>query len=187
RLRTLVGIPLAQPIALTTELGDEVPPAVAKRAPDPAGPDTAASLRSTVRQAAEAVQIQEGLLDVVRAQRLPQVVLSGQFGQVAFPREIAPRLSDFRTTASLTIGAEVPIFTGGRIRGEELVARADLREASARYEELLDLAAEDAFIAIEQVEAARAAFDATGGTIEEALRAYAIAELRYREGVASLL
>ena len=187
RLRTLVGIPATQPIALTTELGDEVPPAVAKRAPNPAGPDTVAALRSTVRQAAEAVRIQEGLLEIARAQRRPQVTLTGQFGQVAFPRELVPGPRDFRTTAWLTIGAEVPIFTGGRIRGDEMVARADLQEATARYDELLDLAAEDARAAIDFFEAARAAFEATGGTIEEAQRAYAIAELRYREGVASLL
>ena len=187
RLRTLVGIPATQPIALTTELGDEVPPAVAKRAPNPAGPDTAAVLRSTVRQAAEAVRIQEGLLEIARAQRRPQVTLTGQYGRVAFPQELVPGLRDFRTTAWLTIGAEIPIFTGGRIRGDEAVARADLQEATARYDELLDLAAEDARAAIDLLEAARAAFDATGGTIEEAERAYAIAELRYREGVASLL
>ncbi|HEX7119084.1 MAG TPA: TolC family protein [Longimicrobiales bacterium] len=187
RLRTLVGAPLDRPIALTTPLGDEVPPAVAKRAPDPAGPDTAAELRSTVRQAAENVRIQQGRLEIARSQRRPQVVLSGQLGQVAFPIDAVPRPGDFRTTASLTIGAELPLFTGGRLRGDELVALADVREATARFEELRDLAAEDARVAIDRLNAARAAFDATGGTIQEAERAYAIAELRYREGVASLL
>ncbi|HEY8483809.1 MAG TPA: TolC family protein [Longimicrobiales bacterium] len=187
RLRTLAGLPLDQPIELTTELGDEVPPAITKRAAIPEGPDTAATLRSTVRQAAEAVRIQEGLLRIARSQRLPQVSITGQYGRVAFSRDLIPGWDDFRTTAWLAISADVPIFTGGRLRADEIIARADLREASARFAELTELAAEDAAATLERLSAARAAFEATTGTIREAERAYEIAELRYREGAASLL
>lgn len=188
RLRTLIGAPIDQPLELTTELGDEVPPAVTKRAPNPAGPDTAAALRSTVRQAQEAVRVQENFLRIARSQRLPVVTLTGQFGRAGFlPTDIVVSPGDFRTNAWLSIGAEIPIFTGGRLRGDEMVAQADLREARARLDELRKLAAEDAFVALERLNAARAAFDATNGTILEAERAYEIAELRYAEGVASLL
>lgn len=187
RLRTLIGLPIDQPLELTTPLGAELPEAVARRAPDPAGPDTAASLRSTVRQAAEVVRIQENLVRIARSQRLPTVSLNGQFGQVAFPSVAFPTFTDFRLTSAITIGASIPIFTGGRIRGDIMVAEADLREARARFEDLRDLAAEDAYSSLAQLEAARASYEATGATIAEAERAYEIAELRYREGVASLL
>src|SRR5690606_16316424 len=103
------------------------------------------------------------------------------------PLERLPGPRRFRTTASISVGAQIPIFTGGRIYADELVARADLRESRARLEQLRDFAAEDAFDTIERVNAARATFEATGSTVQEAERAYAIAELRYREGVASLL
>lgn len=187
RLRTLTGLPLDQPIELTTELGDEVPPAITKRAAVPEGPDTAAALRSTVRQAAEAVRIQEGFLRIARSQRLPQVSIAGQYSRIAFSQDLFPDGSDFRTNAWLGISAEVPIFTGGRLRADEVIARADLREATARLGELTELAAEDAAATLERLAAARAAFEATTGTVQEAERAYEIAELRYREGAASLL
>ena len=186
RLRTLIDVPIDQP-RTDDGVGDELPPAVARRAPDPEGMDTAAALRSTVRQAEETVRIQEDLLRIARAQRLPEVTLSGQYGRIAFPSNVFPGLDDFRTTASISVGAQIPIFTGGRIYADELVARADLRESRARLEQLRDFAAEDAFDTIERVNAARATFEATGSTVQEAERAYAIAELRYREGVASLL
>lgn len=187
RLRTLSGLPVAQPLELSTELGDEVPPAVARRSPEVEGPDTVAALRSTVRQAEEEVRVQEDLLRIARAQRLPEVILSGQFGWVAFPSSVFAAFNDFRRAASLSVGASIPIFTGGRIRGDLLIAEADLREARARLDQLRDLAAEDAYSTIAQLDAARAEFAATGATIVEATRAYEIAELRYREGVASLL
>ena len=94
RLRTLIDVPIDQPLELTTELGDELPPAVARRAPDPEGMDTAAALRSTVRQAEETVRIQEDLLRIARAQRLPEVTLSGQYGRIAFPSNVFPGLDD---------------------------------------------------------------------------------------------
>jgi len=187
RLRNLVGLPIDQPLRLTTPLSADLPAAVTRRAPDAAGPDTVASLRSTVRQAEETVRIQENLVRIARSQRLPTVSLSGQFGQVAFPSFAIPSFADFRVTSSLTLGASIPIFTGGRIRGDIMVAEADLREARARLEDLRDLAAEDAYSSLAQLEAARATYEATGATIAEAERAYEIAELRYREGVASLL
>ena len=170
-LRALTGLPLDQPIELTTELGDQVPPAITKRAAVSQGPDTAAALRSTVRQAAEAVRVQEGLLRTARSQRLPQVSITGQYGRIGFSRDPFPDGGDFRTNAWLAISADVPVFTGGRLRADEIVARADLREASARLGELTELAAEDAAATLERLSAARAAFDATTGTVQEAERA----------------
>lgn len=187
RLRTLVGLPVDQPLVLTTELGDAIPGAVARRSPDPEGPDTVAALRSTVRQAEEEVRIREAQLRIARSQRLPNVTLSGQFGQVAFPTTIIPSPSNFTTVSSISVAAEIPIFTGGRLRGDRVVAEADLREARARFDQLLDLAEEEAYSTHARLDAARAAFTATGATIVEASRAYEIAELRYREGIASLL
>lgn len=187
RLRTLVGLPVDQPLELTTPLTSELPEAVTRRAPDPPGPDTAADLRTTIRQAEETVRIQENLLRIARSQRLPTIGLTGIYGQVAFPSGFFPSFDDFRRNSSISVGGSIPIFTGGRIRGDIEIAEADLREARARLEQLRDLAAEEAYSTIAQLEAAQASYDAMSATITEAQRAYEIAELRYREGIASLL
>lgn len=187
RLNTLLDLPQGTPVVLTTALSDEVPAPIVELAARTPAPDTAVDVRAPVQQAAEQVQIGDASLRIARAQRLPDITLSSQVGQVAFPLSATPELSEFRSTFFVALSAELPIFTGGRIRGDEQVAEADLREARAQLEQVRELAALDVRTSLEQLEAARAAWQASTGTVEEAERAYEIAELRYREGVASLL
>jgi outer membrane protein TolC len=187
RLRTLLDLPGAEPIELTTPLDAEPQPAVARRAPDVPGPDTAAALRPPVREAVEAVAIEEARLRIARAQRLPEVSITAQYGRVALPNTTIPSLDDFRPTFWFGVSARVPIFTGGQIRGDEYVAQAAVREARARLDRVRELAVQDARTILALLEAAHAAWVASTGTVEEAERAYAIAELRYQQGVSSLL
>jgi outer membrane protein TolC len=68
-----------------------------------------------------------------------------------------------------------------------MVAEAGLREAEARLQQTRELAALDARQALAQLEEAEAAFQASAGTTEQAARAYAIAEVRFKEGLATQL
>jgi hypothetical protein len=79
----------------------------------------------------------------------------------------------------------VPVFTGGRIRGDILAAQANLREAEATARQVEQLSSLDARLAITQFEQAEAGFAASAGTAEQAARAFGIAEVRFREGVAT--
>ena len=81
----------------------------------------------------------------------------------------------------------MPLFTGGRIKGDQLVAEANLREAQARYDQAREFAALDARVTINDLLEARAAWQASQGTAEQAARAYSIAEVRYREGISTQL
>ena len=81
----------------------------------------------------------------------------------------------------------VPLFTGGRITGDEMVARANLMEARENYQQTKELAALDTRSAIADLEQAIAAWNASAGTAEQASRAYGIAEVRYREGISTQL
>src|SRR6185312_3841111 len=94
-----------------------------------------------------------------------------------------PDWSQFRSNWTVTGGIQVPLFTGGSIHGDELVAEANLRESQARQRQTRQLAALDTRDAVSQLEAAQAQFAASEGTVDQAVKAYQIAEVRYREGI----
>jgi outer membrane protein len=186
RLKQLLDLPVDLPVTLASPLDDAAPVPVARFAADEAllG-DTATASRAVVQQAAEAVRVQENLLTVARAQRLPTVSLFSQYARVGYPQGTLPAWDDFRSNWNVGAQLSVPVFTGGRIRGDELVAQANLVESRARLEQTRELAQLDARTALEQLDAARAEYEATGGTVEQAGRAYQIAEIRYREGLST--
>jgi hypothetical protein len=79
------------------------------------------------------------------------------------------------------------LFTGGRIKGDQMVAEANVREAQARYDQLREFASLDSRVTINNLLQARAAWQASLGTAEQASRAYSIAEVRYKEGISTQL
>ncbi|MDP9203928.1 MAG: TolC family protein, partial [Gemmatimonadota bacterium] len=94
---------------------------------------------------------------------------------------------DFRTNWTVALASQFPLFTGGRIKGEQMVAEANVREAQARYDQLREFASLDSRVTINNLLQARAAWEASLGTTEQASRAYSIAEVRYREGISTQL
>ena len=74
----------------------------------------------------------------------------------------------------------MPILTGGRQRGDEQVARAELEQARLQLRQIEELAALDTRSAWAELLAARAAWEASAGTVQQATRAYEIADVRYR-------
>jgi outer membrane protein TolC len=81
----------------------------------------------------------------------------------------------------------VPLFTGGRLKAGELSAQADLTEARARLQQTRELTELDRATAQQDLEAAQAVWEASAGTVQQAQRAYEIAELRNREGLSTQL
>ncbi|GAC1516439.1 MAG: hypothetical protein NVS1B4_11390 [Gemmatimonadaceae bacterium] len=214
RLKQLLNLPLSATLRLTTELNDrEEAAAVQTARPAPerevralaasataAGSDsilasfpdvavnpgdTASEARAPVREAVAGVRAQQAYFRVARAQRFPQVVLSSQFGRVAYPTSGLPVWNDFLSNWTVSLGAQIPLFTGGRIRGDELVAEANVIEAQQRLQQARQFAALDARSAVSALQEAEASFAASVGTTEQAQRAYAIAEVRYREGIST--
>src|SRR3954469_24959286 len=186
RLKQLRDVPLDEPVSLTTELGDTalVDSARITAVVDTPG-DTAASARAAVRQAAEAVTAQRGLVRAARGQHLPQVALTSEFTQIGFPDQVSPFGADFVSDWFVSLGVRVPIFTGGRIGGDVAVARANQSQAELRLRQTREFAEVDARNSTTQLDAALAAWQASAGTVEQAGRAYQIAELRYREGIST--
>ncbi|HEY0242807.1 MAG TPA: TolC family protein [Gemmatimonadaceae bacterium] len=192
RLKQLLNIPLEQTVSLTTTIDDvSAMPAGIRLAGLQAGswesPDTVTSNRAAVKQAGEAVRAQRELVRVVRSQRLPSLSLTSQYGAVAYPQSGLPGSNDFRANWTVGVATQIPLFTGGRIRGEELVAQANLSESRARLQQVREFAALDARVALNALNQAQSAWEASRGTSEQASRAYQIAEVRYREGISTQL
>jgi outer membrane protein TolC len=188
RLKQLLDVPLAAPLELTSDLDDaELTPVVRLAAAALGLPLDTLAPRAPVRLAEEAVRAQEGLLAVARAQRLPSLALASQYGRVLYPQGMVSDFGAPRTNWTVSASVQLPVFTGGRIAGDEMVARADLDEASAVLEQTRELAALDSRSASERLEAALASWRASAGTVEQATRAYAIAEIRFQEGISTQL
>jgi outer membrane protein len=186
RLRLLLDLSADAPLTLSTSLEETRAVPVARFAADEGllG-DTVVANRAPVQQAVTLVTVQQGFLRIARAQRLPVVSLTSQYGRVAYPGGLVPAVDQFRT--NWTVGAQltIPIYTGGRIRGDEMVAEADLLEAQARLRQAQDAAALDTRTALERLQQARAQLQASTGVVEQANRAYAIAQVRYSEGLST--
>lgn len=186
RLKQLLEIPLEQALQLSTELGDTnlIRSARLAELVEVAG-DTSSAVRAPVRQAAEGVTSQRGLLRAVRAQRFPQLSLTSDYAELGYPGNGSPFGTDFLTDWTVGVALQLPLFTGGRIKGDVELARANLEQARLRFRQTRELAQVDARNAQLQLTAALAAWHASGGTEEQASQAYRIAEVRYREGVST--
>jgi outer membrane protein len=192
RLKQVLNIPLEQPLQLTTSIDDVsgLPESIrvaGLTVTSPEAPDTSASNRAAVRQASEAVEAQRNLLRVAKSQRLPSLSLSSQYGAVAYPASGLPGSGDFRANWTVGIATSFPIFTGGRIRGDELIAQANLAESRARLQQVREFASLDARVALNALNQASSSWEASRGTSEQAAKAYTIAEVRYREGISTQL
>jgi len=190
RLKQLLEIPAAQPIAVSAELDDATlePPArfaapLSMVTAVPAG--RTALGRVPVQQATSAVRAREAALRITKAQRRPYVSLNSAFGEVAYAG--LPAFDDWRTNWTVGASVQIPLFTGGRLRAEETSAGADVGEARALQKLTVELSEAETEAALALLDAAVAAWQASAGTVEQASRAYEIADLRYREGISTQL
>lgn len=186
RLKNLLNLPLEQPLALTSELVDTAMIRTARLAELVKTPaDTGTDVRAPVRQASEAVTSQDGLLRAARAQRRPQVALTSDYAELGYPNDASPFGTSYLSDWVVAVGVQIPLFTGGRLKGDVAVARAGLEQARLRLQQTRELAQLDARNTQLQLQAAVAVWEASAGTEEQADRAYEIAEIRYREGIST--
>lgn len=190
RLKQMLNVPGPERLTLTTGLGNEGELLQVSRqggGGDAVGAqaDSSPTARAPVRQLGESLRAQQEELRIARSAWIPTVSLSTQYGRVAFPSSGLPDLGNFLTNWTVSLTASVPLFTGGRTKGQALVAEAAVREAEARYEQVREAASLDAQQAHALLAQAQAAFAASQGTSGQAARAYTIAEVRYREGLST--
>jgi len=200
RLRQLLGISLTQPITLTTSIRDE---GIADSLPRPLQlnqpitmpggdrgllPDTSVSHRSSVRQAEANITAQEYALRAAKWERLPSAQLSSTYQRYGYPVDAGlghNLFGAYYPNWMVSAGLSIPIFLGGKLTGDRMVAEANLAEARQSLDQVRELAALDARTALAQLEEADASYAASVGTDTQAARAYAIAEVRFREGIST--
>jgi outer membrane protein TolC len=141
--------------------------------------------RVAVEQANATVRTREASLQLAEAQRMPSVSLNSSYGRIAYPDNFLPSFD--RANWTVGVSMTVPILTGGRQRGDELVARSELEQSRLQQKQIEELAALDTRSAWAELLAARAAWESTGGTVQQAERAYEIADVRYGAGVSTQL
>jgi outer membrane protein TolC len=189
RLRQLLELPADAPLQLAVDLENPaLPPPVPFAEALAAASAAAAETPLSVRQSDALVTIREAGLVVARAERLPAVNLTSSLAGVGYPSNGAfPTPGDFRANWSVGAAVQIPIFTGGRLRAGERSAQADLTEAEARRDQTRKMADLDRTTALQDLAAAEALWEASAGTVQQAERAYQIAELRNREGLSTQL
>jgi outer membrane protein len=185
-LQRLLSIPLDQSVTLTTSLIDTTlaqAPTIMRILSNV--PDTSVERRIVVRQAEEVVNAQEGIARATKSDAWPQLVVNSQYGRVGYPHNLDPLAPQYFTNWDVSVGITFPLVTGGRLRGDRVVAEANVRDARLRLQQITELAQVDTRSALAQLRAAGAAWESSEGTIDQAQRAYQIAELRYREGLST--
>ena len=189
RLRQILELPADAPLQLSVDLEDAaLPPPMPFAEALAAAPAAAAETPLSVRQSEALVSIREAGMVVARAERLPAVSLTSSLAGVGYPSNgVFPTPGDFRANWSVGAAVQIPLFTGGRLRAGERSAQADLTEAQARLEQTRKMVDLDRTIALQDLAAAEAVWSASGGTVQQAERAYQIAELRNREGLSTQL
>jgi outer membrane protein TolC len=201
RVKQLLDLPAESELQLTESLDDErlMPPAPFTQLVSEVesgltpGPGSSFTLqaggslpdRNVVAEAETAVRLRETSLQAVRAERKPSLNLTSTYSRIAFPGGIWPAFD--RSNWAVGANMSLPILTGGRQKGDEMVARADIEQAKVNLRQVQELAALDTRSAWAALLASRAAWEATAGTVQQASRAYEIAEVRYGAGLSTQL
>jgi outer membrane protein TolC len=200
RLKQLLDLPADYQLELTDALNDESlppPPSFAERVanvervlrpePEPGARQVDVPLpdRTAVVEAATTVRQREAALRLTEAQKMPSVQFNTSYIRIAYPEGAFPSFD--RSNWLVGVSMSVPILTGGRQRGDEAVARAELDQARAQRQQVEELARVDSRSALAELLASRAAWEATAGTVQQAQRAYQIANVRFTNGVSTQL
>jgi outer membrane protein TolC len=201
RLKQLLGLPADYDLRLADDLGDPAlapAPVFAERVLPIEGalrsastsrglalPSIALPDRNAIAEAGTLVSLREATLKAVEAERKPSVALNSTYSRIAYPSAFFPTFD--RSNWSVGASLNVPILTGGRQKGDEVVARADIDQAKLQKQQAEELAALDTRSAWAELVAARSAWEATAGTVQQATRAYQIADVRFQAGVSTQL
>jgi outer membrane protein TolC len=151
-------------------------------------PDTTTARRSSVRQAEANVDAQRAALRAARWERLPTLQVTSLYQRFAYPSTttiIPSSILNFFPNWTVTAGIAFPLFTGGRLSGDRMVAEANLTEAEETLAQTKEYASLDARTAVVQLSQAQSAYAASVGTDQQAAKAYSIAEVRQREGIST--
>ena len=201
RLKQLLNLPMDGALTLSTPLDDSTATSATVLAAVNAGSsrvispasatlatmvvDTNVSDRAPVRQLEQSVRAQEGLLKAAKGEKLPYVQITSGYQRLYFPTNLVLQLNNARINWTVGVTASLPIFDGGKIKGDEMIAQANLEQARAQLRQTREAVALDGRVALSALQQAEATWQASAGTAQQAERAYNIDQIRYREGIST--
>ncbi|HYM11113.1 MAG TPA: TolC family protein [Bryobacterales bacterium] len=173
-LARAIGLPLGQQIRLSDALSYTAPPAISQQQ----ALEQAYHSRADYQNALALVRAAESARRAASAEALPSVSLDGNYG------DIGPRIYNSHGTFLVAASVRIPVFQGGRVRGDVLQADALLRQRTAESEDLrarIDYEIRTAFLDLksagDRVEVARS-------TLDLAKRQLAQSQDRFAAGIA---
>lgn len=185
RLKQLVNVPADEPLELDANLTEPNGMLATRWSATLAEAEAGLKLieRTTVRQTEYGVQVNEAAVDAAQSQFKPRINVSSSFIAYAYDPLPAYNRRDWTVGASVSL----PLLDGGRRKANRVIAEATLEESRQQLQQVRELSDLDQRNAHATYQAARAAWEASAGTVEEAQRAYSIADVRYREGLSTQL
>ncbi|HEX4562733.1 MAG TPA: efflux transporter outer membrane subunit [Gemmatimonadales bacterium] len=148
-------------------------------------PSTLLARRPDVRQAERAYRAANARAGQAFAQQLPIIMFTGSYGsQAATSNGLFKPQSDIYVAQ---LGISIPLFAGGARSSTTAAANARAEQARNQYEQTVLRALQDAGDALS---GARAARDQVAAAETQAIalrRAYDLAQVRYRSGIANYL
>jgi outer membrane protein TolC len=176
-LGRIIGLPVEQSFTVTDSLSYRpLPEASYEKATE-----EAKASRADLRSAQLSVRAAEASLRAQKAQRLPVVSLSADYGGGG------TNLGNMSQVYSVSGNVSVPIYTGGRIHADIEQARADLERKQAEYEDLKGRIAYDVKVAWLDMQASEAAIKVAEHNRTLADRALMQSLDRYANGVTNYL
>ena len=138
---------------------------------------SAVAMRADYRSATANVRAAELKIDSVKAERYPTLKLTVDDGQSGSTP--AHNINTYRVMGAL----QIPIFTGGRIEGQQVEAEAALREAKAALDETRSQIERDVLTAISGVEWAQRQVEISTGNITLSRQEVDLTRSRFTQGI----
>jgi len=179
-LHRLVNIPVEQPLELATSIptsSDSLPEV------DLAAVQAAQADRASVVAAEAGVQVWREAVRVYRADRYPALRFAMTYGGQAYPSGNIPAYSDFRRDWNASLSLSMPLFDGGRTRGQVQQAQAELMRAETQLQQTRETVSIDVEQARSELLRARALVVARRQTVTQAGRAHELASVRFANGI----
>jgi len=177
-LATVVGQP-ASSFLLPAKTGAEQPAAPAVPLALPAA---LLARRPDLRRAERQLAAADARADAAHLARRPTVQLNGFIGPQSATLAKLPQVAN-GFTYYLGGGVAIPIFNGGRLRGNEQLAQAQYRELEAQYRGTALTAFQDVETALANLRLSTAQLAAQQRALRAARQAGRLTDVRYRSGL----
>ena len=178
----LVNLPADQPLDLTSQFSADAVTV------DEAALRQLMDERPLLRAAREVVASREASVSVARGAWLPTVTLQGNLGFQAYPNTpVPPGVNEWREDWSVALALSWVPFDGFGRRGRIAEAQGQLREAQLQQELLEEALQLQYTAALGDFHTAAANIDARRETVSLAEQTLELADLRYRNGLATQL